>query len=150
MNLVLSIATGLVPALFGFMVYQNMKSPAHLGVRGGKLADMPKKPNAVSTQTDIKRLRVEPLPFKDSLEATRAAVLKVLDEMGRNAIQVEKPDYVYTVFSTPLMRYKDDVELYLDSQNAQVHFRSQSRVGYSDLGVNRKRYEAFRKAYQAI
>ncbi len=42
-------------------------------------------------------------------------------------------------------RFVDDVELYCDGKVIRV--RSSSRLGYSDLGVNRKRVEAIRKAF---
>ena len=58
-------------------------------------------------------------------------------------IEQQESDYLYAVFTSPLMRFKDDVEVYIDESSNLVHFRSASRVGYSDLGVNRKRYEAF-------
>jgi len=50
-------------------------------------------------------------------------------------------------FSTPLMGFVDDVEFYCDGKAIQV--RSASRLGYSDLGVNRKRIEAIRAAFRA-
>jgi uncharacterized protein (DUF1499 family) len=52
------------------------------------------------------------------------------------------------VFTTRLFRFKDDVEFYIDADEGQVHFRSASRVGYSDMGANRKRYQAFKELYQ--
>ena len=45
--------------------------------------------------------------------------------------------YLHATFVTPIMRYKDDVELRLDDD--RIHIRSASRVGYSDLGANRQR-----------
>jgi uncharacterized protein (DUF1499 family) len=42
------------------------------------------------------------------------------------------------------MRFVDDVELLIGGDAVQV--RSASRLGYSDLGVNRERIEALRQA----
>ena len=44
------------------------------------------------------------------------------------------------------MGFVDDVEFYCDGTAIQV--RSASRLGYSDLGVNRKRVEAIREAFE--
>ena len=44
-----------------------------------------------------------------------------------------------------LMGFVDDVEFYCDGTAIQV--RSASRLGYSDLGVNRKRVEVIREAF---
>ena len=46
------------------------------------------------------------------------------------------------------MRYVDDVEFYINEKNKIIHFRSASRIGYSDLGVNRKRMEEIVKMFK--
>jgi uncharacterized protein (DUF1499 family) len=43
-----------------------------------------------------------------------------------------------------LMGFVDDVEFYVDRTNQTVQVRSASRLGESDLGVNRTRIEAIR------
>lgn len=119
-----------------------------LGVQNGKLAKMPRSPNAVATHTDQAGKRVAELGMTGSTADTKQRILDCLKKMGGNVIQSESDDYIHTVFTTPLLRFKDDVEFYIDAANQQVHFRSASRVGYSDLGANRKRYDAFRALYQ--
>ena len=42
------------------------------------------------------------------------------------------------------MRFTDDLEFLLDRERGVIDVRSASRVGYSDLGANRKRVEALR------
>ena len=129
------------------LVMQNMKKPTHLGHVDGKLATMPSKPNAVSSQTEQADKKVAALPFKSSAQETLVAVEKALTEMANNEVQVKENNYIYTIFTTPTMKYHDDVEVLLDESAQLVHFRSQSRAGYSDMGVNRKRYEKFSKLY---
>ncbi len=51
------------------------------------------------------------------------------------------PNFICTTF-----RFRDDVESFIDRQANVIHFRSASRVGYSDLGANRARMEKLRKA----
>ena len=42
-------------------------------------------------------------------------------------------------------QHKDiDLELRMDKENGLIHVRSGSRVGYSDIGANRRRVEDFR------
>jgi uncharacterized protein (DUF1499 family) len=41
------------------------------------------------------------------------------------------------------------VEFHFDDQAQLIHVRSASRVGYSDMGVNRRRIEAIRVALLA-
>jgi uncharacterized protein (DUF1499 family) len=45
------------------------------------------------------------------------------------------------------MGYIDDVEFALDTNASVIHVRSASRLGESDLGLNRKRVEAIRTAF---
>jgi uncharacterized protein (DUF1499 family) len=60
-----------------------------------------------------------------------------------------EPDYLYAQYTTPLMKYVDDVEFWFDPANAVVQVGSASRIGKSDLGANRKRVEALRAALAA-
>jgi uncharacterized protein (DUF1499 family) len=45
------------------------------------------------------------------------------------------------------MGYIDDVEFALDARASVIHVRSASRLGESDLGLNRKRIEGIRTAF---
>ena len=45
------------------------------------------------------------------------------------------------------MMFGDDVEFFFDEADSVIHFRSASRLGYSDLGVNRRRMEGIRTAF---
>jgi len=42
------------------------------------------------------------------------------------------------------------VEFLLDDGSKTIHVRSASRVGYSDLGVNRRRVEAIRSRFDTL
>ena len=139
----------LIAALMVSMIIQNQSPATVLGVTDGKLAAMPDSPNAVSSQTTVTEKLVEPLPFKATAEETRQAALAVLASMGGNEIKSQSDNYIHAVFTTSLMRYKDDVELYLDNETATLHFRSASRVGHGDMGVNRARYDQFRQDFLA-
>ncbi len=56
--------------------------------------------------------------------------------------------YLHAEFSSALFRFVDDVEFVLDAEHQVIHFRSASRVGRSDLGVNRQRMEQIRSAWE--
>lgn len=118
-----------------------------LGVTNGQLTAMPTTPNAVSSQTDIKDKYVAPLPMQGTVQQTKNKILQCLQEMGNNTIASQDADYVHAVFVTPFMQYHDDVEFYIDPQSQNVQFRSASRVGKSDFGANRARYEKFKALY---
>lgn len=54
--------------------------------------------------------------------------------------------YIHLAIRTPVFRFIDDMELLIGADLEPVQIRSSSRVGHSDLGVNRKRVETLRKA----
>jgi uncharacterized protein (DUF1499 family) len=67
-----------------------------------------------------------------------------------NAKIVEQGDrYLYAEFTSKIMGFVDDVEFYLDENDGVIHARSASRLGQSDLGVNRKRIESIRSQFNA-
>ena len=116
-------------------------------IRQGALLPLPNKPNCVSTQTDQKKKRMRPLPFKGTLTATHQRLEEILHLMDRTTIKTSESDYLHAVVKSKVLRFKDDVEFLLDEQSRLVHFRSASRTGYSDLGVNQKRMEEISQLY---
>ena len=134
--------------LLAIMAVQNNRIPGNLGVRQGRLAPLPASPNAVSSQTDSNDRRVAPLPFKGDLQQTRTSLLQAIGSYpGTKEIIADTPTYIHCVFRTAHLGFKDDVEFHLDAEEKLIHFRSASRVGYSDLGMNRKRYHTLASLY---
>lgn len=132
------------------MIYvQNSRAPA-LGHSQGRLQPLSSKPNGVSTQADDAAKRVAPWPFKADREKTMAAIVAAVNGYGGVEVVKQETDYLYVVFITDLMKFRDDAEFYLDSDARQVHFRSASRAGYSDAGLNRQRHEKLTTLYQQI
>jgi uncharacterized protein (DUF1499 family) len=123
--------------------------PENLGVQGGLMAPVPPSPNAVSTQApmDDKIHFIEPIPYDGNPQEFRRLVIQVLESWeGATLVKAEGP-YIYATFRSKLMGYVDDTEVYFDQEKAVLHFRSASRVGYGDMGVNRSRYEEFKKKF---
>lgn len=94
----------------------------------------------VSTLDTQPYCAMEPVPFTGSAADAKAAVLAVVAAHPRTSVVEDDGDYVRAVFRTRLLRFKDTVELEIDSDDSVIHFRSES-VPYagSDLGANRKR-----------
>ncbi|QAS51769.1 DUF1499 domain-containing protein [Halobacillus litoralis] len=122
----------------------------YLGVKEGKLAACPSSPNCVSTQTKNHDKQMAPLPFTQDLATSKDMIKQLLSRMERTTIESESDDYIHSIIQTKWLRFKDDVEFYFDSEEKVIHFRSASRVGYSDLGVNNKRMKAFSKQYEEM
>ena len=142
------VVTGILLIVVVLAAHKNNAVPTTLGVKEGALAPLPDSPNAVSSQTDQADKRVEPFPYSGNLDQTMALVKKAAADFGGARILTEEPDYLHMVFTVPFIPFKDDVEFFFSERDRVVHYRSASRVGYSDLGVNRKRYERLRSLYE--
>lgn len=130
----------------GRLYYQNSQVP-RLGVSQGRFQPLSPKPNGVSSQTDVASQRVEPWTFKDTQGATMAALKAAVAAYGGAAVKTQTDDYLYVVFTTPSLRFHDDVEFWLNTSKREVEFRSSSRAGYSDMGLNRERYQKLSELY---
>lgn len=121
--------------------------PSNLGVTEGRLAPVPDSPNCVSSQapeSDSEHY-IEPLSYSGSAAEAIAKVKAIVEGLERTEIITESSDYLYAEFTSKLMGYVDDVEFLAKDGILQV--RSASRLGQSDLGVNRKRVEAIRSQW---
>lgn len=118
--------------------------PTNLGVQSGQLAPCPNSPNCVSSQSRDAVHSIEPLTYSSSPKQALANLKTVIQSLPRTKIVTEADNYLYAEFSSALMGYVDDVEFYLDEGAKVIHVRSASRLGQSDLGVNRKRIETIK------
>ena len=123
------------------------RRPKTLGMRDGRLAPCPDSPNCVSTQTEREEIRMEPMPIVGDPADVHSRLRSVVAAMPRARIITADDDYLHAEFTSALFRFVDDVEFFVDREQRVIHFRSASRVGQSDLGVNRKRMQAIAQAY---
>jgi len=113
--------------------------PTTLGVQNNQLSTCPDSPNCVSSfdQRDSHGIA----PLTGDMDAVRAA----LAELPQAAIVTDDGNYIHAEFTSRLMGFVDDVEFLADPASDQVQVRSASRLGHSDLGVNRERVENIRE-----
>ena len=125
------------------------KRPTNLGIKEGKLSPCPSSPNCVCSQcatTDTQHY-IQPFSYASTPSKAINKLKSIIQGMPRTTIITESENYLYAEFTSKLMGYVDDVEFYVD-QNAQViQVRSASRLGQSDLGVNRNRIEEIRNLF---
>jgi len=112
----------------------------------GRLRACPDSPNCVSSESDRASSRVEPLIFQDPPEKAWGNLRETLREMG-GKIQEEYDGFLWATFTSRVFRFVDDVEFRMVSAHGTIHVRSGSRIGYSDLGVNRRRVEKLRTLF---
>lgn len=125
------------------------KRPTNLGVKDGRLAACPNTPNCVCSYDQDVQHKIAPLTYSSTPAAAIAALKQVIQSIERAEIIAETENYLYVEFTSKLMGYVDDVEFYLDPAAAVIQVRSASRLGKSDLGVNRGRIELIREKLKA-
>ena len=108
------------------------------------LPPCPSSPNCVSTQATDEGHAIAPFPYKKTRAEAKEALKAVLAALPRTKLVDEDESYLHYEFTSLLLRFVDNVEFLFDETTRTVHFRSASRTGYSDLGVNRKRMEQVR------
>ncbi len=121
--------------------------PAGLGLKQGRLAPCPKTSNCVATQEEDEGHSMAPIPYDTSLDRAREKIKSIILSMPRTKTVSSSTNYIHAEFRSRLFRFVDDVEFYFDDDRKLIHFRSASRVGRSDLGVNRKRMEAVQEKF---
>lgn len=117
------------------------------GLEQGRLAPCPGTPNCVSTRSADAVHSIEPYPYRGGREASRARLLEVIAGLPRTRIITAGDLYIHAEFRSRVLRFVDDVQFLFDDNTRTIHFRSASRLGNSDLGVNRRRMEMIRGLY---
>lgn len=121
--------------------------PDDLGLRDGRLAPCPDSPNCVSSYSTDATHGMAPIAFEGSTDQAMARLKDAIRTMPRAEIVEETGAYLRVEFTTAIMRFVDDAEFVIDADARRIHFRSASRIGYSDLGANRRRMQAVRDAF---
>jgi uncharacterized protein (DUF1499 family) len=138
-----------LPALFLMGGLCFAQSPA-AKASGGGLKACPKSPNCVSSQAHDPGHAIAPFVYQDSRKEAFARLKKVMSDMKRTTIVAETEDYLHAEARSLIFRFVDDVEFYFPAAEKIIHVRSASRIGYSDLGVNRKRVEEIRAKFYKL
>lgn len=134
--LLLIVVAALIPSL--------LTPKPNVGLANGRLKPCPDKPNCVCSEYGTATAFIEPFSIEGLTNKTWSKVKDAIRELG-GTIREESEEYLWAIFKTRFFRFVDDVELRLDEENGVIHVRSASRIGYSDLGVNRERVEAIRE-----
>ena len=139
-----------VAILVLFVLGQMSQSGEANGLVEAKLAKCPDKPNCICTEfvADVSHY-IEPIGFSQSDAAEALSRLKSsVGEMG-GSIQAEADNYLAFTFTSSIFRFVDDLEIRIDTDQNMIHVRSSSRVGHSDRGVNKKRFEQLKKLFHS-
>ena len=102
------------------------------------LAPCPASPTCVSSRAADARHRVQPLHFTGSAGEARNAIEDAVGALGGRTVAADD-EYVRAEFRSRVFGFVDDVEWVIDAIEERIDYRAASRVGFSDLGANRRR-----------
>jgi len=138
----------------GQLGFLSGEPPQDLGVKEGRLKPPSATPNSVSSQAALypdhpQRGYADIAPFQYSGDGKLALqkISRILRSMPKTIVVTETPDYLYAQSTTPLLKFTDDVEFWLNPDEQLIHVRSASRIGRKDFAVNRTRVENIRAQF---
>jgi uncharacterized protein (DUF1499 family) len=127
------------------------RMPPDLGARDGRLKPPSMSPNSVSSQAGLypdhpqrAYAQIAPLPVDGSGPQTLERLRRIVEAMPGAKVVKADSGYLYVQFTTPMMKFVDDAEFWVDPRANVIQVRSASRIGRKDFGVNRARIEAIR------
>ena len=98
-------------------------------------------PNCVNSQSGRGVQASEPL----SANAEQWQQLKTwIAQQEDWEITVDDGNLIQAIVKTPLMRFRDDIQLLFVPDEQLIQVRSSSRLGFSDIGANARRVETLR------
>jgi uncharacterized protein (DUF1499 family) len=120
-----------------------MKKEPAIGLVNGQLSACPKTPNCVSTnQEDLNRYML-PVNYEGlTLDQAKAILREVLTTLPKLTVVKDEGAYLHVEAQTMIFEYTQDVEFLFDEAAKELHFRSASRVGYTDFGSNKRRMQS--------
>ena len=124
------------------------KKPDTIGVTGNRLTPCPAKPNCVSSDATDEAHKIASFQLKGNVRSNWPLVIESVKAGPRVKIVTSTETYLHAEYTSLLFRFVDDLELLMNSGTGVISVRSASRLGYSDLGANRKRVEGLRKVLQ--
>lgn len=141
------------PHLAALPIIQDIfrgNAPENIGLTQDHLAACPASPNCVLSQDPDSAHQIEPLAYHSDRSTARQILLKVLSVVPGTQIVQQTNNYIRAESVSRIMGFTDDVEFYFAPDQPIIHVRSASRLGESDLGVNRRRIEQIRLALEDL
>ncbi|MBT3505694.1 MAG: DUF1499 domain-containing protein [Piscirickettsiaceae bacterium] len=145
--MLISSALIIILAVGGLALFSKSGNPP--GLINEQLISCPNKPNCISSENShdqthyIAPISLLPEQQKQAMIAVKTSIIELGGE-----IQSEQSHYLASTFSSKLFGFVDDVEIRVDTKQSLIHLRSASRIGYSDLGANKKRATELKNTIQ--
>jgi uncharacterized protein (DUF1499 family) len=108
----------------------------------------PLSPNCVSSLETDKGHAIDPIRFAGSSTDAQYRMLHILNGLKRTRVLSFEDNAIEAEFVSSIFGFVDEVVFLFDDRKKVIHVRSASRIGFSDLGVNRRRMERIRKLFE--
>lgn len=145
--LLMMTAIASIAVVMTFFIWgQKSASGSPIGLINSQLAKCSASPNCVCSEykSDTGHF-IAPISVADINTSESKAILQnAIKKMG-GKVENQQENYIAATFTSRLFRFVDDLEIRIDPSAKIIHIRSASRVGYSDIGVNRKRVETLKR-----
>lgn len=128
----------------------SSQHPVETGLVDGKLRQCPATPNCVGSELQDRAHAVHTFVIEPAEPFAAWRVLQTAVELTGGRFVEADESYFHAEYRTPFFRFVDDFEARLDVADGCIHVRSASRVGRSDLGVNRRRIQRLRAVYRKL
>lgn len=149
MSRLISIIVGFFVVLSTSLIFAASAFAA-IGIENNHLAPCPSSPNCVVSQDGDEEHSIEPIAYRGDRTTAKETLLKVLSVVPRTEVIEDTGNYIHTESTSRIFKFVDDVEFYFPEGENTIQVRSASRVGESDLGVNRRRIEQIRLAMEDL
>ena len=130
--------------LITWLVCSMFVLPMSASATPASLPPCPDTPNCVSSQAGD----VEPFRFSGPAGEAWRRLIEAVKSLKRSRLVEQSDRYLHAEITSRVFRFVDDLQCLLLPDQQLIQVRSASRVGYSDLGVNRRRVEALRNIWQ--
>jgi uncharacterized protein (DUF1499 family) len=103
-------------------------------------------PNHVSSLATDRLHRVEPFAYDGEVDAAFERLKLLIQAVPRSQVEAARPGWLHATFRSRLFGFIDD--LYVKAgPDGRLDLWCGARLGWGDLGVNRRRVEALRRAW---
>lgn len=115
------------------------------GTEISQLSPCPLTRNCVCSHSTSLRHSINPFYAEGPVDHAFKVLETILLTMNRCQLVTSTSIYLHAEFRSLCLGFVDDAEFLLSPSENVIHVRSASRVGYWDLGVNRRRIRTIRQ-----
>ncbi|MDB9867858.1 DUF1499 domain-containing protein [Pseudomonadales bacterium] len=141
---------GLLLGIFGLGACSSQIG-ASLDGQDGRLSPCPAAPHCVTSEVDESASAyVAPIAMNGlTSQQARTLLISAMTEM-QGQINTQTDRYLAASFKSKMFGFTDDLECRIDSAAGLIQVRSASRLGYYDMGANRRRVNELRQRFAVL